>query len=377
MKKEETTKTELDQNTTPCSPVGFVKMDTGKHAINIGGDITKMLSSDIEDAKLSLLLAKNNSEYYSVETRKIVDVDDLVELLVKFKTDLPVAVQYQDMILNDVATISIMPNVNGEGAYISIMDINELQLGIIDPKSELFTLYIKDVNVEDDLMVFATIDILYHDTPNMQYPYFWLDHEIVDGEDNYTVKCKLNPLIHEPITAVESFEGNKLSLEDLCKITERLNDSNDVLFLPYSGILVNDNYECYKLINMGDLFLDVYNVDDEDIIYTAIPYTEFMNLEKDYTFKHYIDKGAITVKITNDGEDMKIINAPFEDESINFNLLTLISTHYDRLIADDLTEAEVTAIIEELPCGGVIIVDSPNEQILLIRKSENKVVRVI
>ena len=42
-----------------------------------------------------------------------------------------------------------------------------------------------------------------------------------------------------------------------------------------------------------------------------------------------------------------------------------------------MASEKVTAIIEELPCGGVIIVDSPNEQILLIRKSENKVVRVI
>ena len=370
---------EIANSLTP----GIHTINTSEKSISmfIGGAFQEKILSELEQSKLTLLLAPNRPEYYTVETRNIVGVDDMVELLVVFtNTEMPVAVQYHDMILNDVTIISIMPNVNDEGSYITFSDSNEMQLGIIVPKSELYSLFIKNITVEDDLMLFVEIDILYRNTPNMQYPYIWLDHVVKNDYEEYTIKGKLTPLMNKDITLVTSLIDTDtsdpvLSLGDLATITEKLKTSKELAFLSYAGVLVDDNYECYKISSLEDAYVSAQYINSEDANF-AIPYTTFMNLEKDYTFKHYIDKNALVIAVSSN-DKFQIINAPFENDDDNLELLGLVTKYYNRLVSSNISDDEINYFVNSLNCDGLVLVDAQNQQILLIRKGDTNIIRIV
>ena len=364
--------------------VDVVDVTKNKTATFIGGALDELLRFDIAEAKFKKLLAPNKPEYYEVNSRNIVGVDDCLELVIDFVTDLQVTVQYGDMMLNDVKKISIMPNVNDEGSYITLYDSNELQLALIIPENEMHTLYIKDVSVEEDMMLFVDLDILYHIAPDMEYPYIWLDHEFKDDTEEYSVKGKLNPTMIIPRTLVKSLYNAELGITDLAKITSSLKGSKELAFLPYTGILVDDNYECYEVSNINDLYIDTKLINSNENI--GIPYIEFMNLKKDYQFKHYIGKDAFVIKINKceSDIDMQIINNRFDDDNKNIAIIEAMCDHYDELTCDNIDVPALESVLKSLyktmndiKCNGMVVIDSPNEQLMIIEANEPRIIKLV
>ena len=347
----------------------------------LGATLDELMRENLLEARLMKLLAPEHPEYYKVESRNIVGVDDLLELIIEFTTDLQVTVQYGDMMLNDVKKISIMPNVNDEGSYITLYDSNDLQLALILPENEMYSFYIKDLSVEDDIMLFVDVDILYSSAPNMEYPHIWLDRAVNDnGIEEYSIKGTLNPRMMIPKTLVKSIGDMELGITDLAEITVALKGSRELACLPYTKIVVDKKYDCFEIGYINDLYFEINLINSDEHI--GVPYTDFILPNEDYTFKHYIDKDTLVVKINKcDSDiDMQIINNRFKDDGKNIALIAALCDHYDALICDTVDESVLKSLQEvmhNINCKGFVMVDSPNEQIMVIKENDSTFVKLI
>ena len=351
-----------------------------KHATFIGGNLNALHASDLEESRFVKLLIPTKSEYYEVQQRPIVDLDDLCELRVNFTTDLPVAIQYKDMMITNVAAISIMPAMGEENSYVRICAANDIGLAMIIPDKERYCLYASDISVEDDLMLFMKVDIVYHETVDMKYPYVWMDHEIVGDEYKYIVKAKLSPLHIIPVTIAE-YDAEAIQIfADHNTILHRLNNSNELAALPYTSILVDENYQCYMIDGINDIYVNIHVVPEIETDGVGFPYTDFVNLEKDYMFKHYIDSRALVIKVNDKGkEDMQIIcNGPEDDERVQ-EILGELYEYYDKICDPNIIPIEESFdnFMEDAVLSSCIIVDSPNSQLLLLNLDTHNYTRVI
>ena len=357
-----------------------------KHATFIGGNLDFLHASDLEESNFIKLLIPTKSDYYVVEQRPIVDVEDLLELRVNFITDLPVAIQYKDMMITNVEAISIMPAIGDDDSYIRICAANDIELAMLIPDKERYCLYASDISVEDDLMLFMKVDLLYYETNNAEYPYVWMDHE--NDNDNgykYTVKAKLSPLQVVPIILAEYQIEDIQVFTDHNTILERLNNSDELAALPYSSVLVDENYQCYMIDGINDIYVNIHmtsEIETDGIGFPCIgiPYTDFVNLEKNYMFKHYIDSRAFVIKVNEKGkEDMQILcNAPEDDEKVQEILGTLYN-YYDKICDPDIIPVEelFDEFMEDAGLSGCIIIDTPTSQLLLLYLDSHNYTRVI
>lgn len=351
-----------------------------KHAKFIGNSLDNLHVRDLAEQQFRKLLIPNNPEYYEITQRDIVDVDGLIELVVKFTTDFPVTIQYNDMMISDVKSISIMPNIDNAGSYIVICGENEIELGMIIPDNDTYCLLVNDVRIEEELMLFLNLEVLYYNTPNNKYPYMWVEH-IKDQEEgnHYELQAKLHPLCAKSIILHQYDEEEVQIFSDINSMLQRLSNSMELSVLPYSSILVDDNFECYSVLCINDHYLDCRHLGSGENI--AIPYTDFANFETNYQFKYYIDKNPMVIYADPNGGKyiLEIINnKPNNDERVQ-EILGALYDSYDTICNPEIMQIDESfeKFLSDANIEGCIIVDAQHNQLLLLNAKTKNYTRVI
>ena len=347
-------------NTTTSGTVITIDSKSQKYAIFFGDDIKKYHKEELELLKIQNLLAPN-SEYYEISTRPIIGVDDLYEIVLQFKTEVPVSLQYNDMMLNDVKTVSLMPTIGEEPAYITIMDSNELQLALLIPETNCHCLFIKNVSLEDDIMLFVEIELL--DISGDKYPYFYIENKRTNGESQYLVKGRLNPNMLIPRTIVSTSDSN---LIQAVSILDALKKNNELLFIPYTGFVIDDDFDCFRITNLGKeaLELEMLFGSENEIV----PYAEYANINSSHMYRYYIDKATPVVHVSrseNNTFRYNVLSTGIKyDGDLTEKILNSIQKYYPGMHNSSTAWATINAFLEDAGLDTCLLIDYINDCVI-------------
>ena len=357
-----------------------------KHATFIGNSLDNLHVRDLNEARFRKLMIPENPEFYTVEQREIVDVDDLFELVVNFTTDLSVTVEYGDMVIGHIGKISVMPDIDGDGGYIQFYDENDIEISMIVPEKERFCLFIPSVTVEDDLMLFVKVELKYFETPHGKYPYVWLEKFYEDEKDIYQLQAKLSPLQLQPIILKEYTLEDMTCFDEHVAALRGVPNNVELAVLPYSSFVIDNSYNCYRIDKLDHIFIELTDIMKEDdgdddidsVEHLRVPYTELFNFEKEYTFKHYIDSEMFV--IYSDELTINIINNEPDSVRDHMHIEDVFAQYCERICCPREcmpVDESYDAFLKEAKLDSCVIIDAEHQYVLLLDGKNHNYTRIL